>query len=134
MPAEAKEAVSKDLSPANSGYERLGGQTLEQGGPPDLKEGFYIGAEEPFAGFNRGPNQWPAEAPELEPVMLDYRGRMLDLATRLMSGVALSLGFGADAFEEFCRSPIAILRLLHYPSQPPSEPGRGAGATPISGL
>ena len=128
LPEDAKRAVAKSLSPANRGYEPLGGQTLEQGAPPDLKEGFYIGAEAPFAGFNQGPNQWPADLPGLEPVMLDYHARMLDLAARLMSGVALSLGLPEDAFAAFCRSPVAILRLLHYPPQPPAAPGQGAGA------
>jgi len=128
LPAEAKQAVSKGRSPANRGYERLGGQTLEPGAPPDLKEGFYIGAEEPFAGFNRGPNQWPAQLPELRPVMLDYHRRMLELAMQLMLGLALSLGLRPDAFADFCRSPVAILRLLSYPPQPPATPGRGAGA------
>jgi isopenicillin N synthase-like dioxygenase len=128
LPQEAKQAVSKARSPANRGYEPLGGQTLEPGARPDFKEGFYIGAEEPLGGFNRGPNQWPAQLPEIEPVLLGYHRRMLDLATRLMSGLALSLHLGPDAFADFCRSPIAILRLLHYPPQPPSEPGRGAGA------
>lgn len=128
LPAEAKLALSKDHSPANRGYERLGGQTLEPGTPPDLKEGFYIGAEEPFGGFNRGPNQWPAALPGFAPAMLGYHALMLDLATRLMSALALSLGLDAGAFTDFCRSPVAVLRLLHYPPQPPTELGRGAGA------
>jgi isopenicillin N synthase-like dioxygenase len=128
LPLEAKQAVSKARSPANRGYEPLGGQTLEPGATPDLKEGFYIGAEEPFAGFNRGPNQWPAGLPQIGPALLDYHGRLLDLARRLMSGLALSLGLEPDAFADFCQSPVAILRLLHYPPQPAAEPGRGAGA------
>jgi isopenicillin N synthase-like dioxygenase len=128
LPDEAKRAVSKAASPANRGYEPLGGQTLEPGAPPDLKEGFYIGVEEaPCAGFNRGPNQWPAGLPGFKPVMLDYHRRMLGLTERLMAGLALSLGLADDAFAGFCRSPVATLRLLHYPPQPPSEPGRGAG-------
>jgi isopenicillin N synthase-like dioxygenase len=127
LPEDAKCAVSKARSPANRGYEPLGGQTLEPGAPPDLKEGFYVGAEGPLGGFNRGPNQWPAELPGLEPLLLDYHRRMLGLAVQLMSGLALSLGLKEDAFSAFCRSPVAILRLLHYPPQPPG-PGRGAGA------
>jgi isopenicillin N synthase-like dioxygenase len=128
LPDGAKRAVSMARSNINRGYEPLGGQTLEAGAPPDLKEGFYIGAEQPFGGFNQGPNQWPAELPDLKRVMLAYHRLMLDLATRLMSGLALSLGLPHDAFADFCRSPAAILRLLHYPPQPAAIPGRGAGA------
>lgn len=128
LPDAAKQAVAKSRSPANRGYEPLGGQTLEAGAPPDLKEGFYIGAEEPFGEFNRGPNQWPVELPDLPSVLLDYHARMLDLARRLMEGLALSLDMPEDAFADFCTSPVAILRLLHYPPQPPAMPGRGAGA------
>jgi isopenicillin N synthase-like dioxygenase len=128
LPEAAKQAVAKAQSAANRGYEPLGGQTLEPGAPPDLKEGFYVGAEEPLRGFNRGPNQWPPELPQLPPLLLDYHRRMLDLAGRLMSGLALSLGLPDTAFADFCRSPVAILRLLHYPPQPPWTPGRGAGA------
>lgn len=128
LPDAAKRAVDKALSPANRGYEPLGGQTLEPGAAPDLKEGFYIGAEAAPGRFNTGANQWPAELPGLPAVMLAYHRTLTGLAERLMAGLALSLGLPEGAFIAFCREPIAILRLLHYPPQPPSAPGRGAGA------
>jgi len=128
LPQADKRAVGMALSDANRGYEPLRGQTLAAGGPADLKEGFYIGAEGPAGRFNRGPNQWPAALPGLEPVMMAYHRAMVGLAERLMGGLALSLGLPQAAFAGFCRDPIAVLRLLHYPPQPPSEPGLGAGA------
>ncbi len=128
LPGAAKRAVDKALSPANRGYEPLGGQTLEPGAAPDLKEGFYIGAEAEPGRFNTGANQWPAELPDLPAAMLAYHARLTDLAERLMAGLALSLDLPETAFAAFCREPIAILRLLHYPPQPASAPGRGAGA------
>ena len=45
QPEEAKLGIDMAFSPHNRGYERLGGQTLEEGGAPDLKEGLYIGEE-----------------------------------------------------------------------------------------
>jgi isopenicillin N synthase-like dioxygenase len=128
LPDAAKRAVDKVLSPANRGYEPLGGQTLEPGSAPDLKEGFYIGAEAEPGRFNTGPNQWPAELPGLPAAMLAYHRKLTALAERLMAGLALSLDLPEAAFTAFCRQPIAILRLLHYPPQPPAAPGHGAGA------
>ena len=128
LPDDAKQAVHKANSPANRGYEPLGGQTLEPGAPPDLKEGFYIGADAAPGRFNTGANQWPAELPWLEPVMLAYHRALTALAERLMSGIALSLDMPEDAFAGFGHDPIAILRLLHYPVQPPLALGKGAGA------
>jgi isopenicillin N synthase-like dioxygenase len=67
------------LSACNRGYERLAAQTLEKGGSPDQKEGYYIGVEVPetdprvLAGkFNHGPNQWPADMPAFRQVADEY--------------------------------------------------------------
>ncbi len=128
LPEAAKAAVDKSLSPANRGYEPLGGQTLEPGTAPDRKEGFYIGAEAPAGRFNQGANQWPQGLPAFPATILAYHRKMTALAERLMGGLALSLDMPEAAFTAFCRDPIAILRLLHYPPQPPTAPGRGAGA------
>ena len=137
QPMEAKLETHKALSKANRGYEKLGGQTLEPGMPPDLKEGFYIGEElaedhpRVLAGrFNQGPNQWPAQLPAFQPAMQDYYTAMLALSERIMAGLALSLDLPEDFFADFCEEPLCTLRLLHYPPQPskplPGEKGCGA--------
>ncbi|WP_323750259.1 isopenicillin N synthase family dioxygenase [Marinobacter sp.] len=137
LPEEDKQAIHKAHSRANRGYESMKGQTLEPGGPPDLKEGFYIGEEldetDPRvqAGrFNQGGNQWPETLPGFRTTMTAYFNAMNQLSTRIMEALALSLDLKPDFFTDFCHQPLSTLRLLHYPPQPAQpEPGeKGCGA------
>ncbi|WP_111496107.1 isopenicillin N synthase family dioxygenase [Marinobacter bohaiensis] len=137
QPLDIKNQVDKAQSPANRGYEPLRGQTLEPGTPPDLKEGFYIGedvpADDPRAlngEFNIGPNLWPEDVPDFRAAMTEYFEALTVLSERIMRGLALSLELPETYFDDFCREPLATLRLLHYPQQPEKpEPGeKGCGA------
>lgn len=143
QPLEEKLNLDKSNSSGNRGYETLGAQTLQQGGQPDQKEGYYIGVELPdtdprvIAGrFNRGPNQWPTDLPAFHPVMSAYFAAMVSLGATLMRGIALSLNLPEDYFSDYDIDPLATLRLLHYPPQAPEEPDTiGAGAhTDFGGL
>ncbi|OED38135.1 oxidoreductase [Chromatiales bacterium (ex Bugula neritina AB1)] len=143
QPQDKKMAVEKSNSGCNRGYETLGGQTLDAGGQPDRKEGYYIGVELPdtdprvIAGrFNRGPNLWPSDLSDFQPVMSRYFAAMESLGATLMQGIALSLELPGNYFSSYNSDTLATLRLLHYPPQPPDEPDRmGAGAhTDFGGL
>lgn len=143
LPEAAKAALDKARSPANRGYEGLGGQTLQPGAMPDRKEGFYIGEDlrpdhpRIRAGvFNAGANLWPADLPGFRPAMVAYFAALNVVAARLMAGLALSLNLAEDHFDGFTTDPAATLRLLHYPPARPEAPDEmGAGAhTDFGGL
>jgi len=142
QPHQRKLDLVTDKSQCRRGYESLRVQTLEPGAPPDLKEGFLAGldltSDHPAVRndpINHGPNQWPEpqQLPHFRGVMTSYFQEMMRVCRNLMSGLALSLDLPDDYFDAFCDTPIAILRLLHYPPQPPNPaPGeKGCGATPI---
>jgi isopenicillin N synthase-like dioxygenase len=136
-----KLAVHKAQSFCNRGYEPLQNQTLQADAPPDLKEGYYFGADLPLGDprvrarlFNHGPNQWPlgfdpATLTRWRARMEAYFRAMNELSLVIMRALALSLNLPEDHFSQFCADPIAVLRLLHYPPQPahplPNEKGCG---------
>ncbi|KAE8445365.1 hypothetical protein EG329_013487 [Mollisiaceae sp. DMI_Dod_QoI] len=135
LPLEQKVVLSMKnaMGECGRGYEIIGGQVLEEGKMPDVKEGIYIGeeirADEARAGkFLQGPNMWPS-LPEHEyriPIM-EYREKMIRLAETILNILALGLPYGSDVFNEFMEQPIANLKLLHYPPNE-SKDRLGAGA------
>jgi isopenicillin N synthase-like dioxygenase len=134
-PAAVRDAVSFDGPGSNRGYIRLGGETLDPGKPPDVKEAFNIGLElapddpELVAGAAfRAANHWP-DMPGFRDTMLDYFNRVWRVGCDLHRGFALDLGLDPDFFESKLDRPIATLRLLHYPpSEKPLSGGQlGAG-------
>ena len=130
-----------ERSGIHRGFDPVGWQALEPGQPADLKESFYLGvdraATDPLvqAGTpNHGPNQWPDEAlvPGFRATIEAYQQAMQTLSARLLSLMAEGLGLAPDHFKPFLVEPMPVLRLLHYPPQPPQDalhPGQiGCGA------
>ncbi|KAI1609304.1 hypothetical protein EDD37DRAFT_164711 [Exophiala viscosa] len=121
------------------GYEVIGGQILEAGKKGDLKEGYMMGREipdikPPYKPF-QDPNVWPdpAQVPEsqFKEPLLEYQKALTDLSMVMMHILARGLkGFDTSVFEEYCKEPIANVRLLHYPPHPKTEDANlvGAGA------
>ncbi len=135
LPVEVKERQSITRSLHNRGYVAMKGESLDPGKAADLKEAYNIGLDlaaddprvlrgEPF----RGVNLWP-ELSGWRETMLAYFDAVWALGRRLHRGIALDLGAERDFFEDKFDQPMAVLRLLHYPPQPPdhSSPAIGAG-------
>jgi isopenicillin N synthase-like dioxygenase len=134
-PASVRQAVSFGGPGSNRGYIGLGGETLDPGKPPDVKEAFNIGLElapdDPelvAGGAFRAANHWP-DMPDFRDTMLDYFNQVWRLGRDLHRGFALDLGLDPEFFESKLDRPIATLRLLHYPpSEKPLSSGQlGAG-------
>ena len=136
LPEAEKEKQSIRLSPHNRGYVAMKGESLDPSKPADLKEAFNIGldlapddprvvAGEPF----RGVNLWP-DLPGWQDTMLTYFDAVWSVGRHLHRGVAIDLGLDPAFFEDKLDQPMATLRLLHYPAQPPTaEAGQiAAGA------
>lgn len=100
--------------------------------PADLKESYSFAADDPTGDpavderwFR--PNVWPAEVPELRPVLTEYLGRMRALADELMSVCAVALGLPADHFAAYLTHPTFGFNLNWYPPLRrvgPPEPGQ----------
>ncbi|PBB84323.1 2-oxoglutarate and iron-dependent oxygenase domain-containing protein [Mesorhizobium sp. WSM3876] len=100
------------------GYIEPFGENTDPGKTKDLKECFDIGPERPtLEGPFFGANQWPSGFPEFRELTYGYHQKMVDLAKKLLKGIALSLDLAEDHFEGLMHNPISIQRLLHYPPQ-----------------
>lgn len=141
-PARKREAAS-GAAHANLGYQALASQALDDGSPADFKEGFQIGfdpgPEHPYVKAGspfHGDNRWPRGLPGFREQCEAYYAAMMDLSARLLQLIALSLDLDEEFFAAHLRTPIASLRLLHYPPQPQAiEDNRiGAGAHTDWGL
>jgi isopenicillin N synthase-like dioxygenase len=134
-PAAVKTRAAFTGPGGNRGYIALGGETLDPGKPPDVKEAFNIGlelapddpdllAKKPF----RALNVWP-DVPGFRDTMLGYFTHMWDLGRVLHRAFAIDLGLDPSYFGDKFNKPMATLRLLHYPpvEKPLDEGQLGAG-------
>lgn len=87
---------------------------------PDFINGTYLA----------GPNQWPAGMLEFKQTVCEYRNHMLDLARRLVTVFSTALDLGQNGLDEFFYNPTYVLRLQHYPEQPPIIPEKLYGLAP----
>ena len=99
------------------GYIPMYGENVDPENTRDFKECFDFGKHEQEVSPFFGPNQMPEQPEGFRETMDQYHGEMMNLARKLISAIALSLGLPADYFEKLQQKPITIQRLLHYPPQ-----------------
>ncbi|MGP3927271.1 isopenicillin N synthase family dioxygenase [Streptomyces sp. 8N616] len=88
--------------------------------PPDLKESLSFAAEEPTGDPEVDaewflPNAWPAEAPELRPLVETYLARMRTLSDVLLELLAGALGEPLDFFTRHTGHPTWGFNINWYP-------------------
>lgn len=132
---EQKAEIDVCNSHCMRGYEAMAAQTLDEGSPPDLKEGFLMGVErtadhpDVLAGVpNTGANQWPKKQPAFKQAVNEYTGHMVRLGSHLIRCIALSLELPETYFDAGLADPLYTGRLLHYPPQPADAPFNQLGA------
>jgi isopenicillin N synthase-like dioxygenase len=138
LPLETKERCSIKRSPyKDRGYVAMEDERLNvESGRPDYKEAFDMALElsaddpEVLAGKPyRGGNLWPA-IPGWREILLSYYDACWALGRRIHRGFALDLGIKESFFDDKLNAPLAVLRVLHYPSRPMTgdrDPESGAG-------
>jgi isopenicillin N synthase-like dioxygenase len=135
LPEHNKREVDVKLSRCTRGYEGLAAQTLDEGSPPDLKEGFITGCDldETHPDVKRGipgagPNQWPRQPEYFKRKFNGYVEHMNGLGHHLMTCLALSLELPEDYFADGLEEPLYFSRILHYPPQPATASFNQLGA------
>jgi len=88
--------------------------------PPDLKESFAVGADQPTGdpdvdGYWFQPNVYPAEVPGLEPAAAAYLTRMRELADELLVICAAALGLERDFFTRHTGHATHTMNINWYP-------------------
>ncbi|XP_028765875.1 probable 2-oxoglutarate-dependent dioxygenase At5g05600 [Neltuma alba] len=72
-------------------------------------------------------NQWPENPPEMREACREYAKDMVELATRLMELIAMSLGLPPRRFEDFFKDHTSSGRINRYPPCPTPELALGVG-------
>ncbi|KAK7900765.1 hypothetical protein LTR67_003049 [Exophiala xenobiotica] len=117
LPLSEKTKVSQEKSKCYRGYERIGGQKLDEldtSATPDQKEGFSVRPERALGRFLQGPNQWPEDLPGFKAAYMEYFNSVHQLSKSVFRLMALSLDLPEDHFDAFASDPdVGGLEVLH---------------------
>jgi len=136
LPEPRKLAIAMANSRHFRGYTRLGDELT--GGRTDWREQIDFGLEVPALDVGpgdppwrrlQGPNQWPAEVPELRDLVLHWHEQLHGVAMRVLAAFALSLEQPAGVFDSCC-SGVAnqVIKTIRYPGRDVAADDQGCGA------
>jgi isopenicillin N synthase-like dioxygenase len=143
LPRADKRALAIASSPHFRGYTVLGDERTK--GISDWREQLDVGAEEPAALVTpgappwrrlRGPNQWPARLPKMQPTVLEWMRAMDRVGLAILRALALGLGQPLHHFDDVVLPRgDPHLKIIRYPAQPrEADTGQGVGMHHDSGL
>jgi isopenicillin N synthase-like dioxygenase len=125
-PLEKKMEIHVKKSPHQLGYVANGDENANPlVGKADLHEAFDFVIEDVTVGshlwagdFRKVGNQWPEGLPGFREVLTEYALAVKRLARLLFHAFALALKLPEDYFDAISDTPMALVRVLYYPSQP----------------
>ena len=136
LPEPQKRAIEMANSPHFRGYTRLGDERT--GGRTDWREQLDLGLEvaalplapgDPAWRRLQGPNQWPAQVPELQPLVQEWHERCHAVAVRLLEAFAQALEQPADTFATALSGiPNQVVKTIRYPGRDVARDAQGCGA------
>lgn len=128
-----KRSLIKDQNEYPFGYTDFGGEILSAGkqaenesfliSPPDLKECFSIGPENPASGMPA--RIWPSEPSDFASKWTAYYRAIEVAANHILRAMALALHLPENYFDQFTDHHASAMRALNYPLL--------EGVTPIPG-
>ncbi len=115
-PLQEKMRIHVKRSSHQLGYVANGDENANPaaGSKADLHEAFDFVLED----FRRAGNQWPQDLPGFREALTEYAGALKRLARLLFHSFALALELPEDYFDALSDTPMALVRVLYYPSQP----------------
>ena len=147
QPEDQRLEIVNTNTPHFRGYTRLGMEHTN--GASDWRDQIDIGPEHqpvdpgpdgPVWLRVRGPNQWPASVPTMQPTVTGWMDNMGHVGTAVLRAIALGLGQPADHFAPAMQPhPEVLVKIIRYPAQHADGPDaqgsdQGVGLHNDSGL
>ncbi len=142
LPANEREAMAIEHSPAFRGYTILGDERT--GGVSDWRDQLDLGPEQDAPTVDvtpawlrlRGPNQWPISLPGMQSTVLAWMAQVEELGLTALRALAVGLGQPIDQFDDgFLTGSDVHVKIIRYPAQPTeADTGQGVGLHHDSGL